>query len=308
MHNLHMIDRRIHVLRMLAACGTVTAAAEVLHYTPSAVSQQIRTLGKDLGVELVVHDGRGVRLTPAARALLARVDDLLGTWEEIRAEVAAAGDGSAGASELRLCGFSTAAAALLPSVAARILLERPKCRVLLIEADPGECFDLLLADEADVAVVVATEEVPPVNDPRFEQEALLADPLDLLVPAAHHLTTSSSVALRDLSRERWIMDRPGRPYHHLLLAACAGAGFTPAVAHYAREWDTGAAMVAAGFGVALIPRLARLPDGYSVTRIPLDGEPRPARHIVAGFRRGGRHNPGVAAALRALHDAAVLHA
>jgi DNA-binding transcriptional LysR family regulator len=303
-----MIDRRIHVLRMLAASGTVTAAAEVLHYTPSAVSQQIRTLGKDLGVELLVHDGRGVRLTPAARTLLARVDDLISTWEEIRAEVSAAGDGSdTGQGELRLCGFSTAAAALLPAVAARMTAERPNCRVTMIEADPGECFELLLADEADVAVVVATPQVPAETDRRFEQEHLLQDPLDLLVPAAHPVTAAGTVALRDLAGERWIMDRPGQPYHDLLLTACAGAGFTPAAAHFAREWDTGAAMVAAGFGVALIPRLARLPSGYDVQRIPLSGDPQPVRHILTAYRRGRRSNPSVAAALAALRDVAALH-
>src|SRR3954465_13000797 len=59
MHNSRMIDRRLQVLRMVATCGTVTGAADLLHYTPSAVSQQLRTLSKDLGVDLVVQEGRG---------------------------------------------------------------------------------------------------------------------------------------------------------------------------------------------------------------------------------------------------------
>ena len=84
-----MIDRRLAVLRMVAACGTVTGAAEALHYTPSAVSQQLRTLAKDLGVDLVVQDGRRIRLTSAARVLLEQTEDLYARWEEIRGLVAA---------------------------------------------------------------------------------------------------------------------------------------------------------------------------------------------------------------------------
>ena len=83
-----MIDRRLQVLRMVAQRGTVTGAAEALSYTPSAVSQQLRTLGRELGVDLLVHDGRGVRLSPAAQVLLDRTDELVSRWEEIRAEVA----------------------------------------------------------------------------------------------------------------------------------------------------------------------------------------------------------------------------
>lgn len=302
MQNPCMIDRRLHVLRVVAACGTVTGAAEALHYTPSAVSQQLRALGKELGVDLLVQDGRRIRLTPAARVLLEHADELFSTWEEIRGEVAAAA--AEGGGTLRLCGFSTAAAALLPSVAARARATHPRCAVRIIEADPEECFDLLLADEADVAVVVATSDVPSTTDPRFEQRYLLEDPLDLLVPEDHRLARERSVLLGDLVGEPWIMDRPGRPYHQLLVTACAAAGFSPAVAHIATEWDTGAALVAAGLGIALTPRLAHLPTGYPIVRVPLRGDPTPSRHILTGIRRGSARQPLIARALSMLEESA----
>ena len=206
-----MIDRRVRVLRMVATCGTVTGAAEALHYTPSAVSQQLRTLANDLGVELVVQDGRRIRLTPAARVLLDQTESLYARWEEIRGLVALADDGGGGA--LRLCGFSTAAAALLPRVAAHLRQSQPSWRVRIIEVEPKQCFELLLADQADVAVVVATAELPSADDPRFELNQLLVDPLDLLLPENHRLAHEPHVQLADLADEAWIMDRPGRPYH-----------------------------------------------------------------------------------------------
>jgi DNA-binding transcriptional LysR family regulator len=297
-----MIDRRLHVLRMVAACGTVTEAAEVLHYTPSAVSQQLRSLGRELGVDLVVQDGRRIRLTPAARVLLDRADELFSTWEQIRGEVLTAAEQGGGT--LRLCGFSTAAAALLPGVAASVRASRPGCVVRVIEADPEECFDLLLSGDADVAVVIAIATIPATNDPRFEQRHLLEDPLDLLVPRDHRFAREQSVVLGDLVDESWIMDRPGRPYHQLLLTACAAAGFSPAVAHVATEWDTGAALVAGGLGIAMIPRLAHLPSGYPVVRVPLRGDPAPSRHIRTGIRRGSSRQPVIAETLAALEVSA----
>lgn len=297
-----MIDRRLHVLQMVATHGTITAAAETLNYTPSAVSHQLRGLAHDLGVTLLVQQGRGVKLTPAARVLLGHASEMYARWEQVRAELAATSEEGVGT--LRLCGFSTAAAALLPAVAAHVHRARPGSVVQIIEADPEDCFDLLLADEADLAVVVATASLPPSIDPRFDQETLLDDPLDLLVPAEHPLAGRSSVLLSQTAGEPWIADRPGRPYRQLVQTACAVAGFTPAVAHQAAEWDTGAALVSAGLGVALIPRLARLPAGYAVARVPLRGDPTPARHILTCVRRGSRLQPGIATALEALESLA----
>lgn len=298
-----MIDRRLHVLRMLAAHGTVTAAADALHYTPSAVSAQLRSLADDVGVALLVPDGRRVKLTTAGRILVTHVDELYERWEEIRGEVVAGAGETLG--ELRLAGFSTAAAALLPPVAARLRRHHPRLKVRIIEAEPAECFDLLLAEEVDVAVVVPTIDVPSTSDPRFEQHPLLSDPLDLLLSVDHPFAGRSSVSFHEVSGDSWIVDRVGRPYHQLFMTACATAGFVPTIAHEAVEWDTAAALVAADLGTALIPRLARIPAGYPVVRVPLRGDPSPRRHLLTGIRRGSRDSPVVAEAIAALNEVAL---
>ncbi|SDT11305.1 LysR family transcriptional regulator [Microlunatus soli] len=300
-----MIDPRLHVLRVVAAQGTVTAAAQTLNYTPSAVSHQLRSLSRDLGVPLLEQDGRRVRLTAAARVLVARADELYARWEEIRGELDEARDVYTGS--LRLCGFSTAASALLPPVVSEVRARHPYCQVRIIEADPEECFNLLLADQADVAVVVATATLPSSADPRFEQAPLLDDPLDLLVPVDNPLAARVSVLLSDAAGEDWILDRVGRPYHQLVVTACAAAGFAPSVAHESAEWDSGAALVGAGLGVALVPRLARIPADERTVRVPLRGDPIPARHILTAVRRGSRQQTGIATALAALADVARRH-
>ncbi|PSK99108.1 DNA-binding transcriptional LysR family regulator [Haloactinopolyspora alba] len=293
-----MIDPKLRVLQMVAHHGTVTAAAAALHYTPSAVSHQLRQLAAELGVELVTQSGRGVRLTAAAATLLRHADVLYAQAERARAELAAAADEPGGS--FTLCGFSTAATHLLPPAAATLREHHPQLAVRVIEAEPARCFDLLLAGDADLALVIATADTPPTSDARFDQQPLLDDPLDLVVPSHHQLATRRTVTLADAADEPWILGRPGGTYHHLVLTACMAAGFTPNIEHYADEWDTGTALVAHGFGIILVPRLARLPEDWPVARVRLRGEPAPTRRILAATRRGSREHPVVTTALASI--------
>ncbi|MHA6803964.1 LysR family transcriptional regulator [Salinifilum ghardaiensis] len=296
-----MVDAKLKVLQMLARHGTVTAAAAALHYTPSAVSYQLRQLAEELGVELLVQSGRGVQLTAAARAVLRHAEALQAQAERAYAELASATEEPAGS--FTLCGFSTAATHLLPPAAAHLRERFPQVHLRVIEAEPAHCFDLLLSDDADLALVINTAGTPSTSDERFDQEPLLDDPLDLVVPGGHRLAELSRVTLADAADEPWIVGNIGSTYHQLVLTACMSAGFTPNIAHYADEWDTGTALVAHGFGIILVPRLARLHD-RPVVRIPLHGEPAPARRIIAATRRGRSEHPLVTSAVSTISETA----
>lgn len=297
-----MLDPRLQALRLVARHGTVTAAAAASHYTPSAVSAQLRSLAEEVGAPLLEREGRGIRLSEAALVLLEYADTVAAGWESARARVQALhGERDV---TLTLCGFSTAAATLLPRAARALAEQQPGTAVRIVEADPDECFDLLLAERADLAVVVATDEVPPLTDPRFDQHALGEDPLDLLLPQGHRLADRSSVALAEAAGEAWIMDRAGRPYHRLVTTACLAAGFRPDIVHEVVEWDTGAALVHAGMGVSLVPQLANLPTVYDIVRVPLRGDPRPARHLRAAVRSGAGAHHLIGIALDAMRPSA----
>jgi DNA-binding transcriptional LysR family regulator len=291
-----MIDlRRLHVLRMLDEHGTVTAAAAALYLTPSAVSQQIRLLSQDLGVQLLERVGRGVRLTPAARVLVGHADRLYADWERVLAEASAAPAGGA----LRLCAFSTALAALLAPAAASLRDTPPPLAVELTEAGTAECFTLLLAGAADIAVVLPAPDAPPRDDPRFDQQPLLHDPFDLVVPADHPLASADAVDLAAAADEPWIGADRGDD-SAIVMAACSAAGFTPRIAHSTEGWSVAAALVSHGFGVCLMPRLAPIPGHTRVVRIPLRGTPAPSRMVLTCVRRGSRGRPAIARGLEAL--------
>ncbi|MGW8066164.1 LysR family transcriptional regulator [Streptomyces ziwulingensis] len=292
-----MIDlRRLHVLRAVAHYGTVTAAARALHFTPSAASQQIRQLARDLGVDLLEPQGRGVRLTAAAESLLAHADAIQARWDEAELDLRA-GEG-APAGLLRVTGFPVAVSVLLAPMAARLRERHPRLSVRIREVEVAEGFDLLFEGESDLAVVQVTPSNPPSADARFDQCPLLDDPYDLVVPEGHPLTGRGGIDLVDAAHEPWIAPVPDSPCRPHVMAACGAAGFTPDVVHYARDWDATAHLVAHGLGVALIPRLARPAPQLPIVRVPCAG--RPHRKLLTCTRRGGHRRPGVAVALEEL--------
>lgn len=293
--------RRLHVLRMVAQHRTVTAAAGALHLTPSAVSHQLRQLSHEVGVALLEAQGRGVRLTPAGQALVSYADTLHAGWERARADLAAhAHDGGAGM--LRMCGYPTVIAALLAPAAARLRAGHPRLDVRITESESDEGFDLLLAGEADIAIVVPGPDTPPIDDAKFHQQPLLDEPLDLFVPTDHPLAEKDDVALVDAAGEPWIVPAPGSSdCAQLVSAACTAAGFSPRIVHQAKDVVAVAALVANGLGVALEPRLAPVPAHHQVVRIPLR-PPAPSRHILTCVRRGSEQQPAIALGLAMLRE------
>ncbi|WP_068255500.1 LysR family transcriptional regulator [Janibacter corallicola] len=293
-----MIDVRLRMLEMVARHGTVTGGAEALQYSPSTVSQRIGQLAQELRVDLLERHGRNVRLTPAALTLLEHVDVMSREWERARADLDAYADSVQGV--LTVCGFSTAASVLLPPVMRSLVHRYPHMDTRMVEAEPAECYDLVLAGEADVGVVVVTASTPPRTEGRFAQHHLLEDPLDLVVPQDHPLAGKRSASIVEAAGEDWIIGCPGSTYHQLVTASCAAAGFTPNIAHHADEWETGIALVSAGFGVCVVSRLSRWPDLHPVARIPLSGENSPSRRIAAVTRAGAQRRRPVAHALAEL--------
>ncbi|MGW1952848.1 LysR family transcriptional regulator [Streptomyces sp. NPDC001920] len=300
-----MIDlRRLHVLRAVAHYGTVTAAAHALHFTPSAASQQIRQLARDLGVDLLEPQGRGVRLTAAAESLLAHADAIAARWEEAELDLSA--EHRAPAGQLRVGGFPTAVSVLLAPMAVRLRERHPRLTVRIRETVVPESFDLLFEREIDLAVVEVAPHNPPLGDARFDQQPLLDDPYDLVVPDDHPLAGRDRVDLAEAAHEDWIAPVPESPCRPHVMSACGAAGFTPAVLHHARDWHVTAELIAHRLGVALIPRLARLTPHLPISRVRCAGDPH--RKLLSSTRRGCRERPAVAAALeelRALARAAV---
>lgn len=297
-----MIDPRLQTLRVLSERGTVTATAEALHLTPSTVSQQLRQLSKHLGVALLEPVGRKVRLTSAALTLLGHADALYAQWEQASADLAAYREGTAG--HLRISAIATAITAIIGPATRELRRRHPRLTLYVGEDAVENRYELLLADRTDIAVVIPTPDSPPPDDARFTQQPLLEEPLDLLIPATHRWARQDTVELAETAEETWIHAGDPRDQHRLLLTACAAAGFTPRVTHNALDWLAVATLVAEGFGIAMIPRLAPVQAGTDVVRVPLHGAVSPTRRLVTCVRKGSDRHPPIAHGLTAIREAA----
>ncbi|ANP55088.1 DNA-binding transcriptional LysR family regulator [Streptomyces griseochromogenes] len=290
--------RKLRILRTLRERGTVTATAEALHMTPSAVSQQLTNLASQLGVPLLEAHGRRVRLTDAARLVLRHTEPVFEQLERAEAELTAYTQGEAG--EVRVAAFSTAVPALVVPAVLALRARHPAVTVRVREAEAAEAYELLAAGEADLALSLAAR-APGTADGRFTRVPLLADPLDVALPPGHPLASAPALRLTDLAAEPWIFGGSG-PWSDITRRACESAGFSPHQGHSASGWTAILAMVAAGMGVALVPRTAAARrDGVVLREL---GPERPVRHVVAAVRRGAEAGAAVDKVLRALRDAA----
>ncbi|MCX4747886.1 LysR family transcriptional regulator [Kitasatospora sp. NBC_01287] len=282
--------KKLRVLRALHECGTVTAAGARLNLTPSAVSQQLAALARQVGAPMVEPYGRRVRLTAAARLVLRHADRVFGQLEQAEAELAGYLHGEAG--EVRVGAFATAITALVVPAVVRLRESAPRLAVRVVEAEAAEAVALLAAGAVDVSVSLNVRGSAG-EDPRFVQVPVLDDPLDVALPLEHPWARREGLRLAELADEPWIFGGSG-PWRDITLGACAEAGFVPERAHTAADWAAILTMVGAGLGVALVPRLLvgagsiQGARGVAVRTLPAD---LPSRRVVAAVRAGTEQAP-----------------
>jgi DNA-binding transcriptional LysR family regulator len=290
-----MIDlRRLRVLRMLDEHSTINATATALNLTPSAVSQQLATLAREVGVPLLAHSGRTVVLTGQARLLLDHADTLLAQLEHVRADLAAYTRGAAG--NVRAGAFASAITSLLVPAIAALRDDRPHLTVSVTEIHAPACLCQLETGQLDLAITVDYPDGPSRTDPRYHRTDLRRDPYDAALPADHPLARQPALTLADVATQPWITAANNGPCAEISLAAAVAAGFTPRVVHRVDDYTAALALVAVGAGISLIPRLAGIaaPPGVTIRSL---GDSAPARTIYAAVHAGAQHDPRLAAVL-----------
>lgn len=278
--------RQLRVLREVAARGSFSAAAEALDYTQSAVSKQIAALERDAGAPLVERAVRPLRLTPSGAALAAHAEVMLGRMAAARDELAAIAGLRAG--ELRLATFASAGPSIVVPAIAAFHAAHPQVRLRMLEAGPDEAVAMLRAGELDVAVIHHYPAVAPPPGADLVCAALRQDDFVLVLPAGHRLARRRRVAVGSLASEAFLFPRSregvGATYDRLMRGACAVAGFEPHVLFEIDDCQTVQAFVAAGLGIAVLPRLALDPvHPEVVVRDLTDG---PSRRVLAARLAG----------------------
>ncbi|WP_309714603.1 LysR substrate-binding domain-containing protein [Armatimonas sp.] len=252
-----------------------TQAAVQCHIAQPSLSAQIAALEKELGTSLFHRQGRSVRLTDAGEALLGYAERLIALEEEARLGVRRVVGLEAG--KLSLWTLPTPSQHLLPPLLARFRTAHPGISISVHEAVPARAIaESVLAGRADLGVV----HLPCALD-GLNQRILLTEELALIVPEAHPLA-GTTPTLASLSGESWVWVPEGQSPEHPIFAACLAAGFTPRIACVSGSAGGMQALVAAGLGIALLPRLALSPPPGTVI-IEL-AEPRPTRTLALVWR------------------------
>jgi DNA-binding transcriptional LysR family regulator len=287
---------RLRVLHAVYTARSVVGAAQALHVTTSAVSQQMARLEREVGQRLTQRLGRGIRLTEAGELLAREAGDLLAHAEQVEARLA--GHRGAVTGTLSIAAFATAARGLLPSALRDLRSRYPDLSVLLSEQEPHEAIPALSRGDLDIAVVQEWPDTAMAIPGSLVRRDLLEDSLDVALPAGHSLASRDSVAIRELADDDWISWSPGQICHDWLVHTLRAHGAQPRILHTASEHSTQLALVGAGLGAAVIPRLGREPAPASVRFVPI--APSPVRRIYALWRASAALRPAISATLDAL--------
>lgn len=257
---------RLRVLVAVAREGSVTAAAEALHYAQPSVSHHLAKLEAEVGVPLLQRMGRGIRLTDAGRLLVARAETILAQVEATQTELDALVGLRTG--RARLAAFPSALATVVPAAAAHLTAEHPGLNLLLTESEPPEALSALRAGDVDLAVVFEYGDPCRADLRDTTMTPLLEEPLFVVVPADRPNGPGAG-DLAAYAEERWIAGCE-RCREHLTLA-CGRAGFTPELDFETEDYVAVQALVAAGLGVSLLPGLtlaANRHPGVRLHRVP----------------------------------------
>jgi DNA-binding transcriptional LysR family regulator len=242
-----MTLRQLEYLVAIAETGSFTLAATRLHVSQPTLSQQIRTLELETGVQLIERLSRGVRLTPAGKAMYAEAQATLAS-----ARRALESSRRAAAQEPQLLTLATVrslAAAVLPVTVKRWRERHPEMSVRMLEfASRVQVAAAVREGRADLGIGPLPDEWPGVRvELGWEQLVLVLPPSD---PVAR---TTGDVRLQELATRDWVLYETGHGLGDQALAACQAAGFEPQPAVQTASVEVAARLAAAGIGPALVP-------------------------------------------------------
>ncbi|MFF4758300.1 LysR family transcriptional regulator [Streptomyces sp. NPDC001292] len=277
---------RLLVLLEIARRGTIVAAAQALHLSPSAISHQLARLEQELGVALVERAPQSLRLTAAGARLAEHAQAIADLMAVAQDDLRAHSEGEAGL--LRLGFFASSGLDLLPRTLSAFAARRPQVELELIMGQPHELVPDLEAGRLDAAVVFEHPLDPWCRQAAVEVEMFFEEPQMVVVPLRHRLGRRTVVRLGELEGESWIGTRGGDTGEPVLERACAAEGFRPRVRCRSDHYQVTVNLARAGMGIALVPALG-LGDTAGVHVFRLD---HPQLHRRIGVAtRGTNRNP-----------------
>ncbi|MFC7309253.1 LysR family transcriptional regulator [Streptomyces monticola] len=267
--------QQFRTLHFVERFGGIHAAAKALHLSPSAVSQQIKSLSSSCGFELVEPDGRGIRFTENGRSVADVARQITELWERsVSQSRRDGGQPRETRRKVRLGAFPSAMArAVLPAMRGEVL----PVDFELYEADPAEGRELVESGDLDAAVSVG--EAGDALDARLRAVPLRHDPFALVGPAPL-LSSVAAAAAGALSGVPWVLPRAGSDDDRLVSVHFARHGIVPRVVGRTDDWNLAQSMCAALDAVAYVPSSALVLRPDLGRALEAAGIAAPSRTIV----------------------------
>jgi DNA-binding transcriptional LysR family regulator len=273
--------QRLRAFALITDLGSISAAASVLGYTQSAVSQQLAALEREVGLSLVDRSARPLRPTPAGALLLPHIARMLAA---VSGAEAAVEDLRGGTPRLRLAAFPSALASFVPAAVRELRRAHSELVVEVLQLEAQEAVERLRSGDADLAVI---DHMPGVAVPEtggLQRRRLLVDHLYVVLPEGHPLARRDTVSLTDLEGEPLILPRRGTPtarFRSVVEHVCAEAGFTPRVAYELDDLPAVQAFVAAGIAIVLVHGLILSTMRPGASARPIAEQPAGSRTVEA---------------------------
>ncbi|BAL87582.1 putative LysR-family transcriptional regulator [Actinoplanes missouriensis 431] len=294
--------RRLRFLREFEVRGTLGAVATALGYSPSAVSQQLALLEKEVGARLLEKAGRGVRLTDAGRILASHAGVLLAAADAAAADLAAHTDEVRGT--VRASGLQSAARRLLVPAVSRVAAAFPGIRAEVFELELEAALPELRLGAIDLLISDEYDGHPRPRPAGLRFAVLHAEELKLVLPAAHPLAAPGGpVPIAALRAEVWVATSAGTGHHAMVVGTCrALGGFDPDLRHLCYDAEVQLELVRRAGAVALLPELT-LPAGDPAVAVRDVAEQSLGRRLFVVTREGPQ-TPALTTFLTVLTDVA----
>lgn len=272
---------QIRYVCAIAETGSFSRAAERCQVAQPSLSQQVLKLEEDLGAKLFDRLGRSVRLTEAGRAFIPYARSILEQMEAARSSVLDKDADVRGSVAVGV--IPTIAPYLIPRYTAAFTRKYPDAKLRIVEALTPALIENLRDLSIDLAILAL-----PLRHKDLELFPIRTEPLFAVVPKDHPYAGASSISLKDLRGESFVMLRDGHCFRDLSLATCTQARITPNIAFESDQFSSLFGMVAAGVGISLVPEMAI--DRNTSCRYLRLNDARATRTIVAAVLRGRSFN------------------
>ncbi|MFK0002706.1 LysR family transcriptional regulator [Paenarthrobacter sp. NPDC090522] len=289
---------RLRVLRELHHRKTLSAVAEALSCSTSAVSQQVRLLEQEIGVALVEPAGRRLQLTSQGLTLVDYAEKILDMLEQAEDEMSAPLEQIRGT--VKIAAFQTAALTFLPRVIRELRELHPELTIEFHQGEPEETLPALQSGEYDLVIAEAYPGMPAPSIPGIEYETLFEDPLWLAMDSS---TASTIEPERDiigqLAEAGWAVEAQDSVPRTWVINQCRKAGFEPRIICSSEDLAVRFHFVETGLAVAVLPTMALELSSSEIRKFPT-AESNQERKVVAIFHHVQRDRPNLAATISCL--------